>query len=98
MGLVYAYLAAWIAGGVLLGATMLLGQPDEPALDEPGHPAPPTASLATQLAALALIGFGLGGLAAEGLGLAQASWTVGCALMSAGLLGLVGYFTVQTER
>jgi hypothetical protein len=98
MGLVYVYLAAWIAGGVLLGANMLLGAPEEQqAPEDLVHERAP-ASMAAQLAALGLIGFGLGGLGAEGLGLLQSPWTMGCALVSAALLGVVGYFTVQTER
>jgi hypothetical protein len=92
MGLVYLYLTAWIAGGVLLGTTMLLRDGHEQALDEGmvSHAAPPRP--ATQVLSLGLIGFGLGGMAAAGLGLVSSEWTAGCALLGAGLVGLAGYF------
>lgn len=100
MGLVYVYLAAWIAGGVLLGSTMLLAQPAE----QPGDSAPGAGTVHEQstqvrspglvLLALALIGFGLGGLLVEGLGLVVSPWSAGCALLGAAMLGLGGHFSL----
>jgi hypothetical protein len=97
MGLVYVYLAAWIAGGVLLGANMLLGETEEE-LEAP-LPAPRTpARVAAQLASLGLIGFGLGGLGAEGLGLVNAPYTVACAVLGAALIGSIGYVAEHAGR
>jgi hypothetical protein len=99
MGLVYVYLVAWIAGGVLLGANMLLDQSGEQAIaDEAPAQARSPARAAAQLAALGLIGFGLGGLAAEGLGLLNSPWTETCALGCAALLGTIGYFTAPQQH
>jgi hypothetical protein len=96
MGLVYVYLASWIAGGVLLGANMLLGQTGENV--ETSMPAPRTpARLAAQLASLGLIDFGLGGLGAAGLGLVKAPYTVACAVLGAALIGLIGYVAEHTS-
>gem|GEM_PF-6491019 len=96
MGLVYVYLAAWIAGGVLLGSMMLLKHPNEPADEQ--APAEVERSPSLHLLSLALTGFGLGGLLAEGLGLVPSPWTAGCALVGASLLGAGGYLSAQFKR
>ncbi|MFT3925944.1 MAG: hypothetical protein QM778_25600 [Myxococcales bacterium] len=97
MGLVYVYLAAWIAGGVLLGSMMLLEHPhDQPDAEELAQPVQRSAGL--HALALALTGFGLGGLLAEGLGLVPSPWTAGCALAGAMLLGAGGYLSGQFKR
>ena len=97
MGLVYVYLAAWVAGGILLGSTMLLAQPAEQRSDSMvgagavHEQSTQVRSSGLELLALALIGFGLTGLLAEGLGLVASPWTAGCALLGAALLGVGGY-------
>jgi hypothetical protein len=99
MGLVYVYLVAWVAGGVVLGANMLLSQhPELPERETPAPHRPRAGKLAAQVAALGLIGFGLGGLVSEGLGLWRSPWTETCAVVSALLLGAVGYLSVHLER
>jgi hypothetical protein len=75
MALVYAYLAAWVIGGVLLGARILLVQ----------HASAPALPRATPFVAASLLGFGLFGLVAEGLGLASGSWAAGWALAGSAL-------------
>jgi hypothetical protein len=108
MGLVYVYLATWIAGGVLLGSNMLLEQPaslqsslagPEGEL-APQEPPPRRASRSSlrYLLALALTGFGLGGMLAEGLGLVSSPWTAVCALLGCALLGVVGYLSLLPKR
>jgi hypothetical protein len=99
MGLVYAYLVAWVLGGVLLGGRMLLSHRDQespsPALDAPTPPSALEAHgesrTASSLTSTALIGFGLFGLAAEGLGLANGPWTVACALTGGVVLAMCAY-------
>jgi hypothetical protein len=82
MGWVYAYLGAWVIGGVLLGARILVVHPEEPRTG-------PAAARITGLAAAGLCGFGLCGLLAEGLGLLSGPWVpggafAGCAIFLAG--------------
>ncbi len=96
MGLVYIYLATWILGGVLLGSSMLLAQPSEAGASEfptALEVAPSARTSALYPAAMALIGFGLGGLLAEGLGQVTDSWTCACAALAATLLGTAGFLT-----
>ena len=91
MGLVYAYLAAWVVGGVLLGARVLLVQ------HEPAQTVEPT-SLALARAALfgaaGLLGFGLFGLVAEGTGLASGPWAAGWAVLGSALF-LAGSYALR---
>jgi hypothetical protein len=89
MGLVYAFLAAWVVGGVLLGARILLVQRDA-AVPDAASPEPARAPL---LVAAGLLGFGLFGLLAEGLGWANGPWAAGwavagCVLFLAGSYAL----------
>jgi hypothetical protein len=104
MGLVYMYMAAWIAGGVLLGSNLLLEHPTEPRLaahdelnqvplgTDSGGPQRARSS-ALHMVALALIGFGLGGLVAEGVALVSGPWTCAVAVTAAALLGAGGYLS-----
>ena len=116
---VHLYLAAWVAGGVLLGASMLLDGRENQAAEEPvagaeasdrtplpsdsfALPGPtPHASMgharsralvrARSALPLGLVGFGLSGLTAKGLGLDQWPWSFVCALgVGLGLIAL-GY-------
>jgi hypothetical protein len=87
MGLVYTFLAAWVIGGVLLGARLLL-LPDAAPVE-----ASSAASRTTAFGAAGLLGFGLFGVLAEGLGwasgLGAAAWALGgSALFLAGTYAL----------
>src|SRR4051812_27790079 len=94
MGLVYVFLMAWVLGGVLLGCTMLLEHGEEE-LGIPGAsespPRPVGSTRITQLGTMALIGFGLFGLGAEGIGALSAPETTLCALAGGTLVALLGY-------
>lgn len=102
MGLVYVYMAAWIAGGVLLGSNMLLEHPvaDSAAIEQShdGLVRPRARSWGLHLLALALIGFGLGGLVAEGVALVASPWTAACGLLGASLLAAGGYLARGAKR
>jgi hypothetical protein len=112
MGLVYSYLVAWIAGGVLLGTTMLMNEPRDGSPDTTSKQQaeaeargpdkrisrPSTSRPLLHLLALSLLGFGLSGLAAEGLGVVASPWTAGVALVGASLLGAAGYVVLQLKR
>lgn len=97
MSAVHFYLAAWVLGGMLLGASLLLDgreQPDPSSLPDGGESrGPGTAAhsrwLVVRLSAFGLIGFGLCGLAASGLGFDPWPWTLVCAgLVGSSLVGL----------
>lgn len=107
MGLVYIFLFAWIAGGVLLGSTMLLAPPQDLSEGEAkreGNARPTTLSALFchvhfwHPASMGLIGFGLGGLAAEGMGQVTSFWTVFCACLGAACLWSAGYLTRSPKR
>lgn len=95
MGLVYVFLMAWVLGGVLLGCTMLLehGEHDEGGVpgDSEGPARPVGSTRITQLGTMALIGFGLCGLGAEGMGALSAPDTTLCAFAGGTVLALLGY-------
>lgn len=106
MGPVHLYLGAWVAGGLLLGASLLLDGRERPAPstplqaegDEPQvQPRadvltpPSTGSRVFRLCSLGLIGFGLCGLTAKGLGFDLWPWTLVWALTAGLLLLGLGY-------
>lgn len=113
MGPVHLYLGAWVAGGLLLGASLLLDGREQPAPrealqaegDEPApaaSPVPVLARLSTgsrvfRLCSLALIGFGLCGLTAKGLGIDLWPWTPVCASTAGLLLLALGYRLSRTS-
>jgi hypothetical protein len=84
MGQVYLYLASWVAGGVLLGAGMLLQQRTATTSDSDGTDHQRTMKRArawTELAVFGLVGFGLAGLSCEMAAVAE-PWSVVCASAS----------------
>ncbi len=87
MGLVYVYLVAWVAGGVALGAGMLLEQRGEPQAAGPAERAAGLSSLFT----FVLIGFGVTGLLLEGFGLMRGQRALIGALAAGFVLGILGY-------
>jgi hypothetical protein len=89
MGLVYAFLAAWVIGGVLLGARILIVQ-REAALPEASSS---VAARVTVLGAAGLLGFGLFGLVAEGLGWASGPSAAGWAALGS-VLFLAGTYAL----
>jgi hypothetical protein len=94
VGLVYVYVVAWVLGGVLLGGRLLLAhrEPDAPLTASgsswQGDAAARSAHVAS-LIAIGLVGFGLFGLLAEGLGFgaAPAYTALGALGTAAGLSG-----------
>jgi hypothetical protein len=87
MGLVYVYLVAWVAGGVALGAGMLLEQRAELQAEGPAERAASLSSLFT----FVLIGFGVTGLLLEGFGLMRGQRALVGALAAGLVLGILGY-------
>ncbi len=102
MGLVYVYVVAWVLGGVVLGGRLLLAhrEPDAALTSSGGswQAAPARAAHLASLVALGLVGFGLFGLLAEGLGFATPSWTALGALTSAGCLAGVAHLVMRAPR
>jgi hypothetical protein len=99
VGLVYVYVVAWVLGGVVLGGRLLLAhrEPDA-ALTSSGsswqHGPARTAHVAS-LVAIALVGFGLFGLLAEGLGFGAPPWTALEALAAAACLAGAAHFLMR---
>jgi len=102
MGLVYVFMVAWIAGGVLLGSNLLLEHASESRVPEglshpPANDETPDVQRARSpvlhVVALTLIGFGLGGLLVEGLDLMRAPWSCLAAVVGAAVLGAFGWFS-----
>jgi hypothetical protein len=104
------YLAAWVLGGVLLGASMLLdgreATPSEIAAQGELAAEPRDRALVRKapihvrmfrLLPLGLIGFGLCGLTAKGLGLDLWPWTQVCALSVGLSLVALGYGLSRTS-
>lgn len=88
MGQVYLYLASWVAGGVLLGAGMLLQQRTVTTADsasDDSHGSLGRARAWSELAVFGLVGFGLAGLACEMARVAE-PWPVVCATASGAAL------------
>jgi hypothetical protein len=82
MGQVYLYLASWIAGGVLLGASMLLQQRATNRTGETdGRTGLMRARAWSELAVFGMVGFGLAGLSCEMANVAE-PWPVACASAS----------------
>ncbi len=104
MGLVYVFMVAWVSGGVLLGSNLLLAQavpevrveaPEEltSAATNGADGTQDRGSFALHVVALALIGFGLGGLITEGFGLWGRPWSSAVAFAGALVLGAIGWLT-----
>lgn len=109
MAPIHLYLAAWVLGGVLLGASMLLDAREREAPPAPEHstgaPGPLVGSFRARssltrhlrVLPLGLIGFGLSGLLAKGLDVDLGPWTVLCAFASGAFLTALGYVLSRTR-
>jgi hypothetical protein len=101
VGLVYLYVMAWVLGGVVLGGRLLLTHREPGALTLAGTPLAAHASArrahASSLVAIALVGFGLSGLLAEGFGYVTTPWTLLVALGFAALLASAGHVVTRSR-